>query len=63
VKKKYLDCNIHGLVLFRCKRKCWRGAPGRPYASKYEEKCFKCMNEGRTKKFEITEEKKKHFKI
>ncbi len=63
VKKKFLFCSIHGIALFRCKRKCWKGVPGGYYALKYEEKCFKCISEDRHKITEIKEEKKKHFKI
>lgn len=63
VKKKFLICEIHGLTLFRCRRKCWKGTPGKPYASRYDEKCFKCIGEGRYGKIEIKKEKIKHFRI
>jgi hypothetical protein len=61
VKKKFLECKIHDLALFRCKRRCWK-APER-YYSEYKEECFKCINEGKYKKVETIEQKKKHFKI
>lgn len=47
VKKKMLECPVHGQTLFRCKRKCWKGTPGKPHVSEYTEKCFKCIAEGR----------------
>jgi hypothetical protein len=48
LKKKLLECSIHGLTLFRCKRKCWKGSSKKEkaYADEYTEKCFKCINEG-----------------
>ena len=61
VKKKFLVCEIHGLALFRCKRKCWKG--GDKFYSDYKEECFKCISEGIHKKAEKIIKKKKHFKI
>jgi len=64
VKKKFLVCDIHGIALFRCRRRCWqRGGKDNKWASEYKEECFKCIGEGRHKKINITKENKKHFKI
>jgi len=61
VKKKFLECEIHGLTLFRCKRKCWNS--GDKFYSDYNEECFKCISNDGYKKEEKIIEKKKHFKI
>jgi len=64
MKKKFLVCNLHGLTLFRCKRRCWqRGGKDKKWASEYSERCFKCINEGMHVKKEIVKEKIKHFRI
>ncbi|MBI2668048.1 hypothetical protein HYX17_04760 [Candidatus Woesearchaeota archaeon] len=61
MKKRILECPIHGLTLFRCKRKCWKGTPGKPYSTDYTEKCFKCINEGRYEKVEKLKGKRNIF--
>jgi len=62
MKKKMIECPIHGLSLHRCKRRNWKGAPGRPYATEYTEKCFKCILEGKYNKKTIDKkQKKKHI--
>ena len=65
MKKKLLVCDIHGLTLFRCKRRCWKkGGKDQSYTDEYTEKCVKCINEGRYKKEDkIITKKKKHVKI
>lgn len=48
MRKKLLECAIHGLSLFRCKKRCWRGgSKDKPYTCVYTETCFKCISEGR----------------
>jgi len=61
MKKRILECKIHGFTLHRCKRKYWKTAKDK-IASDYKEQCFKCIGEGRYKK---TSEKKTggHVKI
>jgi hypothetical protein len=65
VKKRIMTCNIHGLTLFRCKRRCWQRKSGKDksFGDEYTERCFKCISEGRYKKIEIRKEKKKHLKV
>ncbi len=64
VKKKFLMCDIHGLTLFRCRRRCWqRRGKDKIWYSEYTERCFKCVSEGRYIKIETKKEKIKHFKI
>ncbi|MBI2651959.1 hypothetical protein HYX00_00715 [Candidatus Woesearchaeota archaeon] len=64
LKKKFLECVLHGLALFRCKRICWqRGGKDKTWANEHTERCFKCINEGRYIKKEIIKEKVKHFRI
>ena len=48
MKKKFLDCPIHGETLHRCKRKYWNMSTSKEtkYSSDYSEKCFKCINKG-----------------
>lgn len=62
MKKKLLECQIHGLVLFRCKRRCWARSSKKEktYADEYTEKCFKCINEGRYKEKGFKPKKKRH---
>ncbi len=64
MRKKMLECEIHGVTLFRCKRRDWKNAPGRPFTTEYTEKCFKCILEGTDvgKKAE-SKPKKKHIKL
>lgn len=59
VKKKILECKIHGDTLHRCKRKYWMTGN---ISFDYTEKCYKCMQEGRLKKVEIKKVKIKHIK-
>ena len=49
MKKKLLECPIHGLTLFRCKRKVWHTSSGKEdkHPTAYTERCFKCITEGR----------------
>ena len=49
MKKRFLECPIHGLTLFRCKRKVWHTSSGKEdrHPGAYTEKCFKCISEGR----------------
>jgi len=65
VKKRFLECEIHDLALFRCKRRCWQRKSGKDkiFGDEYTERCFKCINEGRYRKTKITEKKIKHFRI
>ncbi|MBS3105228.1 hypothetical protein J4234_03160 [Candidatus Woesearchaeota archaeon] len=64
MRKKFLICEIHGLTLVKCKRKCWqRGGKDKTWISEYAERCFKCIAESRYIKKEIIKEKRKHFKI
>jgi len=52
MKKKMLECDVHGLTLFKCKRRCWKGSSkkDKSHSDEYTEKCFKCIKEGRYKK-------------
>ena len=61
MKKKLLECPRHGLVLHRCKRNYWKGAPGKAFADEYIEQCFKCILEGRYKKVAKVKQKQKHI--
>ena len=65
VKKRFLECDRHGLTLFRCKRRCWQRKSGKDksFGDEYTERCFKCIIDGRYKKIEIKKEKVKHFRI
>ena len=67
MKKRMLECSIHGLTLHRCKRRCWKRSSGKKdktYADEYTEKCFKCILEGRIGKgSRVVEKKKKHIAI
>ena len=66
MKKKLLVCNVHGLTLFKCKRRCWKRGSKKEkgYADEYTEKCFKCINEGRYKKdVKPVQKEKRHVKI
>ncbi len=66
MRKKLLECSIHGLTLFRCKRRCWKrgGKKEKSYSDEYIEECFKCMSEGIHKKgVEPMQKKKRHVKI
>ena len=49
MKKKILECPIHGLSLHRCKRKVWHTSSGKEdkHPDAYTERCFKCISEGR----------------
>lgn len=66
MKKRILECPIHGLTLFRCRRK-WRRKKGKEeqYWDDYSEKCFKCITEGNYKPQVLAEKKKRkiHIKI
>lgn len=63
LKKKLLECSIHGLTLHRCKRQYWH-TDKQKWASEYTEKCFKCISEGRiAKKPVVSHPRKKHVKI
>ncbi len=66
MKKKLLECPIHGLTLHRCKRRCWAGSSkkDKSFADEYTEKCYKCMQEGRIKKKRVEVVKRnKHIKM
>ena len=65
MKKKILECDIHGPALFRCKRKCWKsgGKKETSHPSGYTEKCFKCINKGRYKKGELVPQRKGHIHL
>ena len=65
MKKKLLECDIHGPTLFRCKRKYWKkGGKDQSYADEYTERCVKCISEGKHKKnIKPILKKKKHVKI
>ena len=65
MKKKLLECPRHGLTLHRCKRKCWAGSSkkDKSFADDYNEKCYKCMQEGRYKKVVNVKQKQKHISI
>ncbi len=64
MKKRMEECSIHGWTLHRCKRKYWRCGKGKntKYADRYDEKCFKCILEGRYKK-KVEEVKKQSAHI
>ncbi len=49
MKKKFLECDRHGLTLFKVKRICWKqgSKKDKNYADEYVEHCFKCLEEGR----------------
>jgi len=53
MKKRILECPIHGLTLHRCKRVCTKTSGGEKYVSSYTEKCFKCIEAGNYAKKEI----------
>lgn len=61
MKKKIMECSIHGETLFRCKRRVWNKSTSKEtkYADEYTEKCFKCINEGRYKP-KIIQKKQTH---
>lgn len=63
MKKKILECSKHGLVLHRCKRKCWHSSgKSDKFASDYTEKCYICMAEGIHKKpVNVIKKKKTHI--
>ncbi len=66
MKKKLLECDIHDLTLFRCKRRCWQsgGKKDKSYSDEYTEKCFKCIGEGRYKKgVKLMQKKKRHVYV
>ena len=65
MKKKMLECNIHGYTLFRCKRRYWaRGSKkDKGFADEYTEKCFKCIEEGRYKRRIIISRRGKHISL
>ena len=52
MKKKFLECPRHGETLFRCKR-TYTHTKKSEWSDDYNEKCFKCISEGRYKKKEI----------
>ncbi len=60
MKKRLLECSIHGLTLHRCKRKYWMTGN---ISYEYIEKCYKCMLVGNIKKTKIERKKAKHKKI
>lgn len=66
MKKRLLECKIHGPTLFRCKRRCWKGSSkkDKSYADEYTERCFKCISEGRYKKgVKLVPKKKRHMYV
>jgi hypothetical protein len=64
MKKKFLECNIHGPTLFRCKRVAYQSkGKDKNYDSSYTEKCFKCIQEGRYVKTPVAIKKQKHIII
>ena len=65
MKKKFLECPIHGLTLFRCKRKVWHTSSGKEdkHPTAYTERCFKCIGEGRYKKKPIVTKKQKYISL
>ena len=58
-----MECPIHGLTLFRCKRKVWHTSSGKEdkHPDAYAEQCFKCISEGRYKKQQQIKQKNKHI--
>jgi hypothetical protein len=43
-----MNCQFHGVVLHRCKTKCYAsGGKESRHSTNYSEKCFHCINEGR----------------
>ena len=50
MRKIEKNCQIHGLTLFRCKRKCRQkgktSKKDQTWSSEYSERCFKCISEG-----------------
>ena len=60
MKKKLLECPIHGLSLHRCKRRYWIKGN---ISHEYTEKCYKCISEGNIKKIKVERKKAKHRKI
>ena len=63
MKKKMLECSIHGLTLYRCKRKYWKTAKDK-IVDEYTEKCFKCINEGNyVRGKELKLKRKAHLKV
>jgi len=65
MRKKILECDIHGTTLFKCKRRCWKsGGKDKSYSDEYTERCFKCISEGRYKKTtKPIPKKKRHVSI
>lgn len=66
MKKKLFECDVHGLTLFRCKRKCWKrgGKKDELYSGEFSEKCFKCISEGAYKKeIKPTQKEKRHLYV
>lgn len=63
MKKKFLNCPIHGLTLFRCKRKVWHTSSGKEdkHPDAYTERCFKCISEGRHPKRRIIPRSERHI--
>ena len=65
MKKKLLECAVHGLSLFRCKKRCWKGgSKDKPYSCVYSEDCFKCVWEGRLQQGgNAPRKRKKHITV
>ena len=65
MKKKVIECELHGFTLFKCKRNCWkRGGKEKAYADEYTEKCFKCIDEGKNRiEVKTKPKKEKHIRF
>ena len=60
MKKRMMECPIHGPALHRCKRKYWTKGN---IVFDYTEKCVKCLLEGKVKIKKVEKKKAKHQKI
>lgn len=59
MKKRVLECTIHGLTLHRCKGIC-RFQNGKWYRD-YSEKCYECMRAGKqVKKKKVAKQRVTH---
>lgn len=63
MKKRLIDCPVHGLTLFRCKRK-YRKKDKETFYDTYKERCFKCIGEkSSVAPVNIKKQRKIHVKV
>ena len=63
MKKRLLECALHGITLHRCKRIIWHTDKNK-FADSFTEECYKCLQEGLIKKKKVEKKKQsKHTKI